>query len=141
MADEKTYVFDGASNNIPLAYALKIPFVPIRKPGKLPGKVVSVEYGKEYGKDVLQMQATALSRGARVIIIDDLLATGGSMNGAIKLVRDNFDAKVVYISLAISYGSNEQHSCFLRCLYASSKVTEAPKIFELEDFFLSNLWK
>ena len=80
---------------IPLAYALHIPFVPIRKPGKLPGKTVSVEYGKEYGKDVLQMQESAISRGARVVIIDDLLATGGSMNGAIKLLRDNFDAKVV----------------------------------------------
>ena len=80
---------------IPLARELHIPFVPIRKPGKLPGKVVSVEYGKEYGKDILQMQESALARGARVVIIDDLLATGGSMNGAIKLVRDNFDAKVV----------------------------------------------
>lgn len=80
---------------IPLAYALHVPFVPIRKPGKLPGKVFSVEYGKEYGKDVLQMQEGVLARGARVVIIDDLLATGGSMNGAIRLVRDNFDATIV----------------------------------------------
>lgn len=80
---------------IPLAYALHVPFVPIRKPGKLPGKVFSVEYGKEYGKDVLQMQEGVLAPGARVVIIDDLLATGGSMNGAIRLVRDNFAATIV----------------------------------------------
>ena len=80
---------------IPLACALHVPFVPIRKPGKLPGKLFSVEYGKEYGKDVLQVQESALARGARVIIIDDLLATGGSMNGAISLIRSNFDATVV----------------------------------------------
>lgn len=71
----------------PLAYKLNIPVVMLRKPGKLPGKTISSGFSKEYGKDVLEMQEDALRAGQRVIIIDDLIATGGTFKAAIKLAR------------------------------------------------------
>ena len=71
----------------PLAYALKKGFVPIRKRGKLPYKTISVEYQLEYGKDVLEIHQDAVKPGQRVLIIDDLLATGGTTESNIKLVE------------------------------------------------------
>lgn len=71
----------------PLAYQLKIPVVMVRKPGKLPGNKIRTEYTKEYGTDVLEMQNNALHAGQRVIIIDDLIATGGTFKAAIDLAR------------------------------------------------------
>lgn len=73
---------------IPLAVALKVPFIPLRKPGKLPGEVSTVSYGKEYGKDSINVQKGCIEEGMRVVIIDDLLATGGTLNAAIKLVKE-----------------------------------------------------
>lgn len=73
---------------IPLAVALKVPFIPLRKPGKLPGEISTVSYGKEYGKDSINVQKGCIAQGARVVIIDDLLATGGTLNAAIKLVQE-----------------------------------------------------
>ncbi|KAH3744932.1 adenine phosphoribosyltransferase [Pelomyxa schiedti] len=70
----------------PLACDLGLPFVPLRKPGKLPGTVVQVEYGKEYGKDIIQVQADAFTPGSRVLIVDDLMATGGTAKAACELV-------------------------------------------------------
>jgi len=72
---------------IPLAFELGLPFVPLRKAGKLPGEVVSVSYGKEYGKDEIQVQKAALPHGKRVVILDDLLATGGTAAAACELVK------------------------------------------------------
>jgi len=63
----------------PVAYALGIGYVPVRKPGKLPAKTISETYALEYGYDTLEVHADALSPGARVVIVDDLLATGGTM--------------------------------------------------------------
>lgn len=71
----------------PLAYALKKGFVPIRKRGKLPYKTYSVEYQLEYGTDVLEIHQDAIKPGQRVIIVDDLLATGGTIESNIKLVE------------------------------------------------------
>lgn len=71
----------------PLAYKLGIGFIPVRKPGKLPYKTTSVTYDLEYGTDSLCMHVDALDKGDRVLIIDDLLATGGTCNGMIKLVQ------------------------------------------------------
>ncbi|MFC5558130.1 adenine phosphoribosyltransferase [Ureibacillus thermophilus] len=71
----------------PVAYALGIGFAPVRKPGKLPREVVSVEYDLEYGKNVLTMHKDAVSPGQKVLIIDDLLATGGTVEATIKLVE------------------------------------------------------
>lgn len=73
---------------MPLAYAHGKGFVPIRKRGKLPAKTVRVEYGLEYGTDVLEMHADAIRPGQRVLIVDDLLATGGTTQANIKLVEE-----------------------------------------------------
>lgn len=69
-----------------VAAELGIPFVPIRKKGKLPGKCRSFEYSLEYGTDILQIQENSISPNMNVIIIDDLLATGGTLNAACQLV-------------------------------------------------------
>lgn len=71
----------------PVAYALGIGFAPVRKEGKLPREVIRVEYGLEYGKDVLTMHKDAIKPGQRVLITDDLLATGGTMDATIQLVE------------------------------------------------------
>ncbi|HEX4743788.1 MAG TPA: adenine phosphoribosyltransferase [Candidatus Limnocylindria bacterium] len=71
----------------PVAYALGVGFVPVRKLGKLPADVVSVEYDLEYGSATLEMHRDAIAPGARVLIVDDLLATGGTVAGTIELVK------------------------------------------------------
>ena len=71
----------------PIAYRLGVGFVPVRKLGKLPADVVSVEYDLEYGSATLEMHKDALRPGAKVLIVDDLLATGGTVAGTIELVR------------------------------------------------------
>ncbi|MCF6408628.1 adenine phosphoribosyltransferase [Pseudalkalibacillus salsuginis] len=71
----------------PVAYAMEVGFVPIRKEGKLPREVVKVDYGKEYGKDVLTIHKDAIKPGERVLITDDLLATGGTIEATIQLVE------------------------------------------------------
>ncbi|AKP47937.1 MULTISPECIES: adenine phosphoribosyltransferase [Bacillus] len=71
----------------PVAYALGVGFAPVRKEGKLPRETVKVEYGLEYGKDVLTIHKDAIKPGQRVLIIDDLLATGGTIEATIKLVE------------------------------------------------------
>lgn len=72
----------------PLAYHLGAGFVPVRKPGKLPAKTVRVEYSLEYGSNVLEMHVDALQPGERVLIVDDLLATGGSARAVAQLVEE-----------------------------------------------------
>jgi adenine phosphoribosyltransferase len=71
----------------PLAYALGKGFVPVRKKGKLPAETVSMGYELEYGKDILEMHKDAIRPGQRVVIADDLLATGGTTLTAVKLVE------------------------------------------------------
>lgn len=66
----------------PLARALGIGFVPVRKPGKLPGRTLSQAYALEYGEDRLELHADALPAGARVLLVDDVLATGGTLAAA-----------------------------------------------------------
>ena len=72
----------------PVAYSLGVGFAPVRKEGKLPREVVRVEYGLEYGKDVLTIHRDAIKPGQRVLITDDLLATGGTIGATIKLVEE-----------------------------------------------------
>ena len=62
----------------PVAYALKVGFVPVRKPGKLPAETVKYEYELEYGMDSLEIHKDAIRPGQRVVVVDDLLATGGT---------------------------------------------------------------
>ena len=81
-AEARGFIFGGA-----LARELGVGFVPARKAGKLPGETVSVEYGLEYGLDELHMQSDALKDGARVLIHDDVLATGGTAKAKADLVE------------------------------------------------------
>ncbi len=70
-----------------LAYQLGKGFIPVRKPGKLPAETISVEYALEYGTDRVEMHVDAVNSGDRVLLIDDLLATGGTMKAACDLVQ------------------------------------------------------
>lgn len=72
----------------PVATTLEVGFVPVRKPGKLPREVLSYDYALEYGKNTLCMHKDAIKKGDRVVIIDDLLATGGTVMASIKLVNE-----------------------------------------------------
>jgi adenine phosphoribosyltransferase len=72
---------------MPLAYLLGKGFIPVRKKGKLPYKTISVEYQLEYGTDILEMHEDAVKPGQKIIIVDDLLATGGTTSSNIKLVE------------------------------------------------------
>lgn len=71
----------------PIAYVLERGFVPVRKLGKLPGDVISTEYDLEYGTNTLELHQDAVQRGQRVLIVDDLLATGGTVSATIELVE------------------------------------------------------
>ena len=71
----------------PLAYQLNAGFVPVRKPGKLPAPVYSVDYDLEYGTDKLEIHQDAIAIGSKVLIVDDLLATGGTASATIKLLN------------------------------------------------------
>lgn len=71
----------------PVAYSLGVGFAPVRKEGKLPRETMKVNYGLEYGKDVLTIHKDAIKPGQRVLITDDLLATGGTIEATIKLVE------------------------------------------------------
>ncbi|GIN89733.1 adenine phosphoribosyltransferase [Siminovitchia terrae] len=71
----------------PVAYALGVGFAPVRKEGKLPRETIKASYGKEYGKDALTIHKDAIKKGQRVLIIDDLLATGGTIQATIELVE------------------------------------------------------
>jgi adenine phosphoribosyltransferase len=70
-----------------LAYRLNAGFVPVRKPRKLPAPVARVTYDLEYGTDTLEIHMDAIKRGQRVVLVDDLLATGGTMEATVKLVK------------------------------------------------------
>ena len=71
----------------PVAFELGIGFAPVRKPGKLPREVISADYEKEYGVDTLTMHADAIKPGQRVLIVDDLLATGGTVKATIEMIE------------------------------------------------------
>src|ERR1700690_3376090 len=83
-----------------VAYALNAGFVPIRKPKKLPAAVERVEYQLEYGTDALEIHRDAISAGERVLIVDDVLATGGTASAVARLV-ENLGGKVVGLGFAI----------------------------------------
>ncbi|MEG2337883.1 MAG: adenine phosphoribosyltransferase [Clostridium sp.] len=72
----------------PLAYAIGAGFVPIRKPGKLPSDTLRYEYALEYGTDTLEIHKDAIKKGQKVLIVDDLLATGGTISSVAKLVEE-----------------------------------------------------
>jgi adenine phosphoribosyltransferase len=71
----------------PMAYELGAGFVPIRKPSKLPAEKIAISYALEYGKNTLEIHADAIEPGTKVLIVDDLLATGGSAQAAVQLIE------------------------------------------------------
>ncbi|MFC4618121.1 adenine phosphoribosyltransferase [Camelliibacillus cellulosilyticus] len=87
----------------PVAYKLGLGFVPVRKNGKLPREVVKVDYGLEYGKDALTIHKDAIKPGQKVIVMDDLLATGGTIEATIKLVKQ-LGGDVVGLAFLIELG-------------------------------------
>ena len=80
--DARGFIFGGA-----LAYAMGLPFVPARKKGKLPSECISEEFALEYGTDTVEIHTDALQPGSRVVVVDDLLATGGTVGAVVRLVR------------------------------------------------------
>lgn len=84
----------------PLAYKLNKGFVPVRKPGKLPGEVIEKSYDLEYGSNSIEIHADVLSEGDKVLVLDDLLATGGTALAATKLVEAT-GAEVVCVGFLI----------------------------------------
>lgn len=84
----------------PVAYALGAGFVPVRKPGKLPGEVERYEYDLEYGSNILEIHRDAIKPGQKVVIVDDLLATGGTTEATIKLI-ESLGGEVVSVQFLI----------------------------------------
>ena len=93
--ESRGFIFGGA-----IAHQLRAGFVPVRKLGKLPGKTISVEYELEYGRDALAMHEDAITSGQRVLAVDDLLATGGTMGATLRLV-EQLGGKVVGVAFMI----------------------------------------
>lgn len=85
----------------PLAYKLGAGFVPVRKPGKLPARTIDIEYSLEYGTNALEIHVDAIQPGQRVLLVDDLLATGGSAKAAIGLI-EHLGGLVVGVAFLIS---------------------------------------
>jgi adenine phosphoribosyltransferase len=85
---------------IPMAYLLNIGFIPVRKKGKLPYKTIASEYALEYGTNTIEVHEDAVKPGERVVIVDDLLATGGTAAAAVHLM-ERLEAKVVGLAFAI----------------------------------------
>jgi adenine phosphoribosyltransferase len=86
--------------SVPVALALGLGFVPVRKPGKLPRSSVSVTYDLEYGNETLAVHADAIAPGARVLVVDDILATGGTAVATADLVR-RLGGEVVQVSVVM----------------------------------------
>lgn len=93
--EARGFVLGGA-----LAYKLGAGFVPVRKKGKLPAQTYSITYGLEYGKDSLSIHKDAINKGARVLIVDDLLATGGTVKATANLV-EKLKGKIIGIIFLI----------------------------------------
>jgi len=85
---------------VPVAYALGIGFVPVRKPGKLPYETIEIEYELEYGTDKLEIHKDAIKPGQKVAIVDDLLATGGTVVAVTKLI-EQMGGEVVSLNFVI----------------------------------------
>jgi adenine phosphoribosyltransferase len=84
----------------PLAYLLGVGFVPVRKKGKLPAETITIQYDLEYGSNVLEIHTDALRPGNHVLIVDDLLATGGTTEGTVRLV-ESLGAQVAGLAFLI----------------------------------------
>lgn len=94
-AEARGFIFGAA-----LAYAIGAGFVPARKPGKLPAQVLSASYNLEYGSNSIEVHKDAIHKGARVLLVDDLLATGGTAKAMTQLVEE-LEAQVVELAFVI----------------------------------------
>lgn len=83
-----------------LAHKLNCGFIPVRKPGKLPAEKVSISYSLEYGEDTLEIHKDAIQKGDRVLVHDDLLATGGTMNAVCRLI-EKLGGEIVQVSFIV----------------------------------------
>ena len=106
-----------------LAYLLECGFVPIRKSGKLPADVITQEYELEYGKDKIEIHKDALKKGNKILLVDDLLATGGTTLAAAELVRKT-GAEIVGFSFMIE----------LKDLEARQKLEQFAEVFSLIEY-------
>ena len=108
--DTYTYIVGIEARGFILGSAMSIRaskgFVPLRKPGKLPHTTISKSYGLEYGSDVLQAHTDALSAGDKIIIVDDVLATGGTLSAAIEIVRE-LGAEIVEVVVLLEISALE----------------------------------
>ena len=95
-AESRGFIFGTA-----IAQSLSAGFVPIRKPGKLPGQVHGANYDLEYGSDRLEIHIDAVRPGSRVVLVDDLLATGGTLEACARLLRDDCKADIRGITVLI----------------------------------------
>ena len=107
----------------PVATELEVGFVPVRKPGKLPREVISFDYDLEYGKNTLEIHKDSIKAGQKVVIIDDLLATGGTTQAVIKLIEE-LGGEVVGICFLID----------LKEEFDSTKKFEGYDIFTLMEY-------
>jgi len=87
----------------PMAYQLGAGLVPVRKLGKLPAETISVEYALEYGSNTLEVHRDAIQPGMKVLIVDDLLATGGTVNGTVELVQ-RLKGEIVGLAFLVELG-------------------------------------
>ena len=108
--ESRGFIFGAAT-----AYRLDVGFIPVRKPGKLPYRTHRVEYDLEYGSDSVEMHIDALHQGNRVVVMDDLLATGGTAKATCELVQKT-GATVVECSFVVE----------LSCLQGREKLTGIP---------------
>ncbi|MCD6134496.1 MAG: adenine phosphoribosyltransferase [Candidatus Omnitrophica bacterium] len=115
--ESRGFIFGSA-----LAYKLKCGFVPLRKPEKLPAPVFKESFRLEYGTDSLQMHRDAFKQGARLIIVDDLLATGGTAKAALRLVK-KLQADVIGLAFVVE----------LKELKGREKIREVP-VYSLVEF-------
>ena len=93
--DARGFIFGGA-----LAYAMGLPFIPVRKKGKLPAQTLAEDFELEYGTDTVEIHVDALEAGDRVVLVDDLLATGGTMAAIASLVQE-LGAEIVEVAFVI----------------------------------------
>lgn len=106
-----------------IAHKLNVGFIPVRKPGKLPARVVSESYQLEYGTDTLEVHEDCVSKGDTVVLIDDLLATGGTAQAAYKLLN-KVGADVICIGFVVELGF----------LDGRKKMPEGVEVFSIIDF-------
>ncbi|MBN1460407.1 MAG: adenine phosphoribosyltransferase, partial [Armatimonadetes bacterium] len=112
--ESRGFIFGAA-----VAYKMGVGFVPARKPGKLPGETIAAEYELEYGTDRIEVHRDAIGKGQRVLIVDDLLATGGTAAAAARLVEElggEVVAMTFVIDLAFLKGKDKLTGYEVFCL-------------------------